>query len=151
MTRCAATDCGRPRSAWLHAPDYVGPDAHAHQPPPPKVRRARVNPVSPKRRAYNASEEHMEAYGVAEAYCVGHALDAPGKCFGPLTPHHTLKRSVGGLELAEKYPVVTLCSSLNDGIESDPAIRKWAETHTFNRGGVDYPFLVSRVAARRVS
>lgn len=98
---------------------------------------------SDKRLAYLASDVHEESYGVAEAYCVGHALDAPGRCFGPLTPHHTLKRSVGGLEYAEQNaPVVTLCSSLNDDIESKPETRAWALRTKFTRNGVEYPFLV---------
>lgn len=104
-----------------------------------------MNPISKKRRAYLASDEHQEAYGVAEAYCVGHALDAPGRCTGPLTPHHTIKRSVAGLEYAEaNAPVVTLCAWLNGAIESDRNVRAWAMATTFNRGGVDYPFLVVR-------
>lgn len=106
-----------------------------------------MNQVSEKRRRYVRSEAHRDAYGVAEAYCVGHALDAPGKCWGPLTPHHTLKRSVGGIELAEQYPVVTLCAWLNGAIESDTEVRAWALRSTFSRGGVSYPFLVNRRAA----
>lgn len=103
--------------------------------------------MSPKRRAYLASPQHDRAYSEREAYCVGHALGAPGRCIGILTPHHTLKRSqAGGIEAAEQYPVVTVCAWLNGAFESDPEARKWGETHTFVRGGVQYRFIVRGVA-----
>lgn len=136
--RCA---CGARKIADIHS--VKNPDGHPYADPT----RAGLKPISDGRLAYQQSSAHKEAYGVAEAYCVGHALDAPGKCHGPLTPHHTVKRSVGGLEFAEANgPVVSLCSTLNDAIESDPEVRTWALTHTFVRAGVSHPFLLSAKA-----
>ena len=107
-----------------------------------------MNQRSKKRRAYLASDAHKAAYGAAEGYCVGHANGAPGRCWGDLTPHHTMKRSAAGLEVAERdAPVVTLCAWLNGAIESDPAVRRWAIRTTFVRAGVAYPFLVVRKVA----
>lgn len=102
-----------------------------------------MNVRSKKRQAYLASAEHDRAYSEREAYCVGHAVGAPGRCTGILTPHHTLPRSqAGGLERAEELaPVVTVCAWLNTWFQEDG--REWAQTHTFVRGGVEYPFLVS--------
>lgn len=143
---CAAGGCGMAKSADVHSRHYRGADGHPFVLDGP----VGLQPVSAPRRAYMASQEHKEAYGVAEAYCVGHALDAPGKCMPPLTPHHTLKQSYAGKKYAEaNAPVVTLCAWLNGAIESDPEVRAWALRATFNRNGVDYPFLIDKVSHDR--
>ena len=113
---------------------------------PMKPRQTPLRARSAKRAAYLAGEAHQAAYEALEAFCVGHALGAPGRCLGPLTPHHTAPRGTsGGLEAAERTaPVVALCAGLNDAIQSDPAVRAWATSHTFTRGGVAYPFLITR-------
>lgn len=104
-----------------------------------------MNPVSAARRAYLESEEHKEAYARADedGVCLGHLAGAPGKCLGPLTRHHIVPRSqAGGLPAADTYPVVLLCAWLNDGVQSDEKLRKWAENTTFERDGRVYPFLM---------
>ena len=139
MKRCA--QCDGKKNHPIHLAAVGMPGHHPYQDASPSG----LQPVSAARRAYLASDEHRDAYGVAEAYCVGHALDAPGKCFGPLTAHHTMKRSAAGLEASERLaPVVTLCAWLNGAIESDPEVRAWAIRSTFNRGGQDFPFLVTK-------
>ena len=134
---CAYEGCGRSKNAPIHLRQSEGFHAYLSDKP------VGLQPMSAGMREYRASDAHKESYSQAESYCVGHALDAPGRCIPPLTPHHTLKRSVGGQPFAEAHaPVVTLCAWLNGAIESDPAVRAWALTTTFERNGVSYPFLV---------
>lgn len=141
---CAYKGCGARKAHPIHGSFMK--DGHPFM----DATRPGLKPIGADRQAYLDSKEHKEAYGVAEAYCVGHALDAPGKCQPPLTPHHTLKQSYAGKEYAEKNaPVVTLCAWLNGAIESDPEVRAWALRTTFNRNGVDYPFLIDKVSHDR--
>lgn len=131
------TECEASKNAGIHSRFHR--EYHEYM----KDKPIGIQPVSAPMKAYLASQQHKDVYSEAEAYCVGHALGAPGRCQPPLTKHHTLHRSYAGLEYSEaNAPVVTLCAWLNGAIESDADVRKWAETHTFNRNGVEYPFLV---------
>lgn len=139
---CARPDCDLARAADIHSRHHEGGHVFVDATVPG------LKPMSAGMRAYRQSEEHKESYSQAESYCVGHALDAPGRCFGPLTPHHTAPRGAfGGQRAAEREgPVVTLCSTLNDAVQSDPKTRQWALTHSFVRAGVSHPFLLSAKA-----
>lgn len=134
----ALCECGAKKNHAVHlrAVGLVG--YHLYRDPT----RAGLKAVSDGRRAYQQSEAHQEAYAAASApQCLAGLAGAPGQCLGPLTPHHTLSRSqAGGLEAADKFPVVSLCAYHNDAIESDPKMRRWAERTTFERGGKEYPF-----------
>lgn len=135
----ACATCGAKKAAGVHL--TTSSEYHPYA----DATRSGLQPVSEGKRAYLASETHKAIYAEASSgYCVGHAVGAPGRCSGPLTPHHTASRGAsGGQEAAEKRaPVVMLCSTLNDAIGSDPEVKRWAETHTFTRDGVQYPFLV---------
>lgn len=140
--------CEGKKSAGIHLKYH--PEYHAYLDPT----RAGIKPVSDGRAAFNASTTHRDAYDLRESYCVGHALPtpykAPGRCDTPLTPHHTLETSFAGKEYSEKHhPVVTLCAWLNDAIGSNPEVEAWALRTHFVRGGVSYPFLVSKKEAAR--
>ncbi len=125
--------CEGSKNAGIHSRHH--PEHHEYQ----DSTKPGLKVMSGGKRAYLDSEQHERAYSEAEAYCVGHSLGAPGRCNGILSPHHTMKRSVAGQAYSEaNSPVVTLCTFLNDGIESIPEIRTWALTHTFRRAGEDY-------------
>ena len=95
---------------------------------------------------YLASEKHREAMALSKAAteCWLAAYGAPGECFGPITPSHTLSRSkAGGLKKADEYPVPPACARHNAALQDDAETRAWATTHYFTHGNRQYPFLIT--------
>jgi 5-methylcytosine-specific restriction endonuclease McrA len=75
--------------------------------------------MSKKRRGDTALRKEVRARVFARDRftCVLRGVAGAGTCFGPLTPHHKLKASQGGAYSEEN--LVSMCSSMNDRLESD--------------------------------
>lgn len=128
--------CGGSKNSGIHSRFH--PEYHAHM---DARGAAKLAQQSKGRTDYMASQQHKDAYADRGSACLMGLAGAPTPCSGGPTPHHILARSAaGGLERAEQYPVITLCSGHNTAVEQDPTVRKWAETHYFERGGIEYPF-----------
>jgi hypothetical protein len=90
------------------------------------LKRARVNPISVKRKAENVlrKERMEEKFGPREFWSCSlrrdiDALHLLGPCFGPINGHELLKRSRGG-SITDMDNVVLLCSAHNEAVESHP-------------------------------
>lgn len=138
---CAYDDCEQSKNGPVHL--STSPEYHPFM----DSTKGGLQPISAPRRAYLESGEHKAVYAEASAdeFCVGHAAGAPGRCMGPLTPHHTAPRGrFGGQRAAEETAaVVMVCVALNDDIENDAETAEWARTHFFMRQGKPHPFLLS--------
>lgn len=90
----------------------------------------RLNLVSPKRKAL-AADRHAAVGAVfardgwrkvqgvwVGGRCIPAQVGAPGRCYGPLTPHRLKKGSAGGGYTVEN--VVAACARMNDWIEDHP-------------------------------
>ena len=136
--KCA--QCGASKNHSSHLRAVAGARFHEYQ----DASRAGLKPVSEARQAYTRSEAHRTAYkGAAGSLCAFEAAGAPDGCHGAPSPHHLAPRSlVGGLEQADKYPVVQACTWHNGWAQE--AGREWSSTHYVTVGNRDYPLLITR-------
>lgn len=85
------------------------------------ARRQRLAPISARRR--NERDERRavrdEVYGRDGYACqVAARVEDPGRCYGPITPHHRRKASQQGAYTAAN--LVTVCAHHNERLEADP-------------------------------
>jgi hypothetical protein len=129
--------CDAKKSAPIHL--RITPNNHTYL----DASKAGLKPVSDGRAAYVRSKAHTEAYeGASGSVCAFEAAGAPDSCHGDRSPHHLAPRSlVGGLEQADKYPVVQACTWHNGWAQEDG--REWSSTHYVTIGNRDYPLLIT--------
>lgn len=85
------------------------------------ARRQRLAPISARRR--NERDERRavrdEVYGRDGYACqVAARVEDPGRCYGPMTPHHRRKAGQQGAYTAAN--LVTVCAHHNERLEADP-------------------------------
>lgn len=120
--------CGAARSAPIHLRTTPGGhpflDARGA---------ARLAPQSAGRTEYMQSEAHKRAYEHVDGECIFFAGGAPLDCYGGLSGHHVIPKSVSGsIQASERDGVVApACIGHNEAVESNPELREWAESNRF--------------------
>jgi 5-methylcytosine-specific restriction endonuclease McrA len=72
-----------------------------------------------KRRANGVDPTVRDAVFARDRGCVGFRLVPEARCWGPLDPHHVLRRSQGGLDTLDN--LVTLCRACHSWVHEHPA------------------------------
>lgn len=137
---CSTCGCKRNHSSHLRA--VAGAAYHPYLDPS----KGGLKPKSDARVAYEQSAAHKDALALAAGAkdCWPAAYGAPGECYGKIGPSHSLSSGAhGGLPEADKYPAPPACTAHNDGMEQDPEMREWAETHMFVWNGRQWPFKIT--------
>lgn len=98
----------------------------------PLRRTKRINARSKKRAKLYREERVPMLRKHMKSYCEAHAEGAPGRCYGPLTPHEPLTRARGG-SLTDPGNLRTVCFLHNERISNDLATMEWAYENGFLR------------------